>query len=121
MSRAEDAKAGGHLATVTEWNNRFALDIHGSLRKRPGNLFLFPRSTSGSTSPAPRSWWSRGSFLAFSWLRNGLDGLTTRSKAIAILANVSEADSSVHSPRLAVASSSHSLSERPGCLLRPEG
>src|SRR5215207_5616143 len=51
-------------------------------------------------------------FLKFSYSRKELDGLTTRRKVIAILSDVGEADVSKHSPRLAVAAFSGSLSER---------
>ncbi len=46
MSRAEDVKDGGRLAEVVEGNNRFALDLYGRLRDRPGNLFASPYSLS---------------------------------------------------------------------------
>ena len=59
-------------------------------------------------------------FLKFSYSRKELDGLTTRSKVIAILSDVGEAVVSRHSPRLAVAAFSGSLSERLVRLLRPE-
>ena len=58
--------------------------------------------------------------LAFSWPRKELDGLTTRSKVIAILSDVGEEVVSRHSPRLAVAAFSGSLSDRLVRLLRPE-
>ena len=59
-------------------------------------------------------------FLKFSFSRKELDGLTTRSKVIAILSDVGEAIVSRHSLRLAVAAFSGSLSERLVRLLRPE-
>ena len=52
--------------------------------------------------------------------RKELEGLTTRSKVIAILSDVGDADVSKHSPRLAVAAFSGSFSERLVRLLRPE-
>ena len=52
--------------------------------------------------------------------RKELDGLTTRSKVIAILSDVGEEVVSRHSPRLAVASFLGSLSDRLVRLLRPE-
>src|SRR3954467_3222022 len=58
-------------------------------------------------------------FLAFSWPRKELDGLTTRSNVIAILSDVGEVDVAEHSPRLAVAALPGSLSERLVRLLRP--
>ena len=60
-------------------------------------------------------------FLKFSYTRKELDGLTTRSKVIAVLADVDEAVVSKHSPRLAVAALSGSHSDRLVCLLRPDG
>ncbi len=59
-------------------------------------------------------------FLKFSFSRKELDGLTTRSKVIAILSDVGEEVVSRHSPRLAVAAFSGSLSDRLVRLLRPE-
>ena len=59
-------------------------------------------------------------FLGFSYSRKELDGLATRRKVIAILSDVGEADVSVHSPRLAVAAFSGTLSERLVRLFRPE-
>ena len=59
-------------------------------------------------------------FLAFYWPRKELDGLATRSKVIAILSDVGEADVADHSPRLAVAAFPGSQSERLVRLLRPE-
>jgi TIR domain len=59
-------------------------------------------------------------FLGFSWSRKELDGLTTRSRVVAILADLVEADVAKHSPRLAVAAFPGSLSERLVRLLRPE-
>src|SRR5918997_5171354 len=57
-------------------------------------------------------------FLKFSYSRKELDGLTTRRKVIAVLSDVGEAVVSEHSPRLAVAAFSGTLSERPVSLLR---
>jgi hypothetical protein len=59
-------------------------------------------------------------FLAFWWPRKELDGLTTRRKVIAILADVGEEDVADHSPRLAVAAFAGSHAERLVHLLRPE-
>lgn len=59
-------------------------------------------------------------FLGFSWARKELDGLTTRSRVVAILADLVEADVATYSPRLAVAAFPGSLSERLVRLLRPE-
>jgi hypothetical protein len=59
-------------------------------------------------------------FLAFRWPRKELDGLTTRRKVIAILADVGEEDVADHSPRLAVAAFAGSHAERLVHLLRPE-
>ena len=59
-------------------------------------------------------------FLAFSWPRKELDGLAARSRVVAILADVGEADVARHSPRLAVAAFPGELSDRLVCLLRPE-
>ena len=59
-------------------------------------------------------------FLKFSFSRKELDGLTTRSKVIAILSDVGEEFVSRHSPRLAVAAFSGSLSDRLVRILRPE-
>ena len=58
--------------------------------------------------------------LEFSCPRKELDGLAGRSKVIAILSDVGEEVVSRHSPRLAVAAFSGSLSERLVRLLRPE-
>ncbi len=58
--------------------------------------------------------------LGFSYSRKELDGLTTRSKVIAVLSDVGEAAVSRHSPRLAVAAFSGTLSERLVRLLRSE-
>ena len=58
--------------------------------------------------------------LKFSFSRKELDGLTTRRKVIAILSDVGEEVVSRHSPRLAVAAFSGSLSDRLVLLLRPE-
>src|SRR5262245_9172799 len=46
MSRAEDVKDKARLAEVVEGNNRFAFDLYGRLRDRPGNLFASPYSLS---------------------------------------------------------------------------
>jgi serpin B len=46
MSRADDVKAEARLAKVVEGNNRFAFDLYGRLRDRPGNLFASPYSLS---------------------------------------------------------------------------
>src|SRR5690348_16530268 len=59
-------------------------------------------------------------FLAFSWSRKELDGITTRDRVTAILSDVGEPDVARHSPRLAVAAFPGSLSERLVHLLRPE-
>ena len=59
-------------------------------------------------------------FLAFAWPRKELDGLASRSKVIAILAGVGEADVARHSPRLAVAAFPGAMAERLVNLLRPE-
>src|SRR4051812_47921290 len=59
-------------------------------------------------------------FLKFSFSRKELDGLTTRSRVIAILSDVGEEVVSRHSPRLAVAAFSGSLSDRLVRILRPE-
>ena len=59
-------------------------------------------------------------FLGFSWSRKELDGLATRSRVVAILVDLVEADVARHSPRLAVAAFPGSLSERLVRLLRPE-
>ena len=57
-------------------------------------------------------------FLASSWSRQELDGLTTRSGVVAILPDIIEADVAGRSPGLAVAPSPGSPSERLVCLLR---
>jgi hypothetical protein len=59
-------------------------------------------------------------FLAFSWPRKELDGLTTRRKVIAVLSDVDEEDVADHSPRLAVTAFPGSHAERLVHLLRPE-
>ncbi len=59
-------------------------------------------------------------FLKFSFSRKELDGLTTRNKVIPILSDAGEEVVSRHSPRLAVAAFSGSLSDRLVRLLRPE-
>ena len=59
-------------------------------------------------------------FLKFSFSRKELDGLTTRRKVIAILSDVGEEVVSRHSPQLAVAAFSGSLSDRLVRILRPE-
>jgi serine protease inhibitor len=46
LSRAEGVKDGEPSAKVVEGNNRFALDLYGRLRDRPGNLFMSPYSLS---------------------------------------------------------------------------
>jgi serpin B len=46
MSRAEDVKDEGRVAEAVEGNNRFAFDLYGRLRHRPGNLFASPYSVS---------------------------------------------------------------------------
>jgi serpin B len=46
MSRAEDVKDGTRPVEVVEGNNRFAFDLYGRLRHRPGNLFFSPHSLS---------------------------------------------------------------------------
>ncbi len=59
-------------------------------------------------------------FLGFSYSRKELDGLAGRGKVIAVLSDVGEAVVSRHSPRLAIAAFSGSLSERLVRLLRIE-
>ncbi len=59
-------------------------------------------------------------FLASSWPREELDGLTTRSQVVAILSDVGEADVARHSPRLAVAAFPGAMAERLVNLLRRE-
>ena len=59
-------------------------------------------------------------FLKFLWSRKELDGLTTRSKVVAILSDLIESEVAGHSPRLAVAAFSSSLKERMVRLIRPE-
>ncbi len=59
-------------------------------------------------------------FLAFAWPRKELDGLATRSRVVAILSDVGEADVARHSPRLAVAAFPGALADRLDRLLGPE-
>jgi serpin B len=46
MSRAEDVKDDRRLPEVVGGNNRFAFELYGRLRDRPGNLFFSPYSLS---------------------------------------------------------------------------
>jgi serpin B len=46
LCRAEGVKDGDPSVKVVEANNRFALDLYGRLRDRPGNLFMSPYSLS---------------------------------------------------------------------------
>ena len=57
-------------------------------------------------------------FLKFSWTRKELDGLTTRSKVVAILSDIIESEVAGHSPRLAVAAFPGTLKERLVRLIR---
>src|SRR3954447_25040864 len=59
-------------------------------------------------------------FLGFSWSRRELDGLTTRSRVVTILADLGEADVAKHSPRLAVAAFPDALADRLDRLFGPE-
>jgi len=59
-------------------------------------------------------------FLAFSWPRKELDGLTIRRKVLAVLSDIVEEDVAGHSPRLAVAAFPGPLADRLVRLIRPD-